>query len=275
MAAIDRFFASAHSLPALPEVALKLFDTFGREQTTLGEVADLISKDTALSMRVLRMANSARYGMRRQVGHLQDAAALLGLDALRGLALTACLADAFPRPAGFDRRRFWAQNLATAGYARVLARMLHREAGLDEMAGLLLRSGQLLMLIAEPGQVALVESMAGAPDSVFDVERRQFGCTHAEVSAELAARWHLPIALVDALYTAGHPMAAQPFSVSGAIVRLASTMADAGEDALDRCETVRLTHAPLLARLGTTVEALAAWLPDHATVVVGSAEFAA
>lgn len=120
MAAIDRFFASAHSLPALPEVALKLFDTFGREQTTLGEVADLISKDTALSMRVLRMANSARYGMRRQVGHLQDAAALLGLDALRGLALTACLADAFPRPAGFDRRRFWAQNLATAGYARVL-----------------------------------------------------------------------------------------------------------------------------------------------------------
>jgi len=130
MAAIDRFFASAHSLPALPEVALKLFDTFGREQTTLGEVADLISKDTALSMRVLRMANSARYGMRRQVGHLQDAAALLGLDALRGLALTACLADAFPRPAGFDRRRLLACALIWFAIGHALSALMPGYAAL-------------------------------------------------------------------------------------------------------------------------------------------------
>lgn len=273
MATIDRFFASANQLPALPEVALRLFDTFARPATTLGDIADLIGKDGALSARVLRLANSARYGMRRQVGHLQDAAALLGLDTLRGMALTACLVDAFPRPAGFDRQRFWAQNLATAGYARALGRLLHRESGLDEIGGLLLRSGQVLMLMAAPGQVALVESMTGAPDSIFELERQHFGCTHAEVSAELAARWHLPIDLIDALYTASNPIAAQPFSVAGAILRLASTIADAGADARDRVDVARLAHAPLLARLAISPEALAAWLPPHDSLVAAAGEF--
>lgn len=275
MATIDRFFAQTHSLPALPEVAHKLLETFRREDVSLGELCDLVAQDTALVARVLKLANSAQFGTRGQVARLADAASRIGLNALRGLALTVCLVNAFPRPPGFDRQRFWCQNLATAGCAKALAPAVDEDAGLAEVAGLLLRSGQLLMLMTDPGQVSLVESMAGAPDTIFELERRHFGCTHAEVSAELAARWRLPLALVDALYTAGNPLAAAPFSALGAVVRLASVLADAGHDGLDRIEAARLAQAPLLARLALPAERLAHLLPPHDRLVATAAELTA
>lgn len=275
MATIDRFFALSHSLPSLPEVALRLMETFKRENISLLELCELIAQDPALSARVLRMANSARFGSRGRVAHLPDAAAMIGLNALRGLALTVCLVNAFPRPPGFDRQRFWCQNLATAGHAKTLAGLIGEDSGLAEIAGLLLRSGQLLMLMAEPGQVSLIESMAGAPDSIFELERSQFDCTHAEVSAELAARWHMPLPLVDALYTAGNPLAAEPFSPMGAALRLASLLADAGHDGLDRVQAARLAHTPLLARLKLTPEMLAAHLQSHDKLVAAAAELTA
>lgn len=275
MSRIDRFFVHANSLPALPEVAHRLLETFRREDVSLVELSELIAQDTALAARVLRLANSARYGARRRVAHLPDAAALIGLNGLRGLALTACLVDTFPRPRGFDRQRFWRQNLATAGYARAIASLIDEDAAMAEVAGLLLRSGQLLMLMAEPGAVALVESVAGAPDSIFSAEREHFGCSHAEVSAELAARWHLPLELVDALFTAANPLGAEPFSPMGAILRVASVLTDAGEDNLDRIDAVRLWQAPVLAKLKLTPEVLVVRLPTHDALTAAAAEITA
>jgi HD-like signal output (HDOD) protein len=274
MSRIDRFFAQASHLPALPEVAQRLLDCFRREDVSLVELSELIARDSALAARVLRLANSARYGSRRRVAHLPDAAALIGLNGLRGLALAASLVDVFPRPRGFDRQRFWRQNLATAGNARALALLLDHDASLAEVAGLLLRSGQVLMLMAEPGQVALVESLAGPPDSVFALEREHFGCTHAEVSAELAARWHLPLELVDALYTAGNPMAAEPFSPLGGVLRLASVLADAGEDGLDRVQAAQVAQGGLMARLQLAPELLSVRLPSHDALTAVVQEFA-
>lgn len=275
MSRIDRFFAQANQLPALPEVAHRLLDCFRREDVSLVELSELIARDSALAARVLRLANSARYGTRRRVAHLPDAAAMIGLNGLRGLALAACLVDVFPRPRGFDRQRFWRQNLATAGNARSLALLLDHDAALAEVAGLLLRSGQVLMLMAEPGLVALVESLSGAPDSVFALEREHFGCTHAEVSAELAARWHLPLELVDALYTAGNPMAAEPFSALGGVLRLASVLADAGEDGLDRVQAAGVVQGGLMARLQLGPELLSVRLPSHELLVAPADEIPA
>lgn len=275
MSRIDRFFTQANHLPALPEVAHRLLDCFRREDVSLVELSELIARDSTLAARVLRLANSARYGNRRRVAHLPDAAALIGLNGLRGLALAAALVDVFPRPRGFDRQRFWRQNLATAGNARSLALLLDHDAALAEVAGLLLRSGQVLMLMTEPGQVALVESLSGPPDSVFTLEREHFGCTHAEVSAELAARWHLPLELVDALYTAGNPMAAEPFSALGGVLRLASVLADAGEDGLDRVQAAQVAQGGLLARLQLGPELLSVRLPAHELLVAPADEIPA
>jgi HD-like signal output (HDOD) protein len=259
---VNRFFDNAADLPTLPEVAQRLIATFGRDDVSLRELAALIAQDTALTARLLRLANSVRYRPRERITRLQDAAALIGLGPLRSLAMGACLARAFPAMPGFDRLRFWRQNLATAAYSRWLASTLGLDTDNAEVAGLVLRSGELLMLMADPGTAALVESLAGAPDSIFELQRRHFGCTHAELSAELATRWHFPSAIVDTLYTAGDPLSAQPFSTEGAVLRAASVMADAVNDGLEPLLALQEHQPVLVLALGLDLDALGPRLPD-------------
>ena len=227
----------------------------------------LIGQDPALSTRLLRLANSARFRPHDRITRLQDAAAIIGLGPLRSLALGACLAQAFPVLPGFDRLRFWRQNLATAAYARWLASTLGLDTDIAEVAGLVLRSGELLMLMAEPGTASLVESLVGEPDSIFALQRLHFGCTHADLSAELAVRWRFPPTLIDTLYTADDPLAARPFSAEGAVLRAASVMADAADDGIDPLLALLEFQPALVRALGLDLDALGARLPDFALVV--------
>jgi len=270
--ATQRFFRDGNTLPAMPEVAHRLLATFRRPDVGLPELAELIGRDAGLTARLLRLANSSRYSPRDRVTRLADASAVIGLVALRGLAMGACLANVFPHPMGFDRVRFWCQNLATAGLARWLAEQLGEDADTAEMAGLMLRSGELLMLQAEPGLTALVEELSGPPDSVFEVEHLNFGCTHAEVSAELAVRWRFPAEMVDALYTAGEPLRAQPFSRMGALVRCASVLADAGCDGLNPLDELGRHQPQLVAALALDLPALANQMPAWTVLTAPAAD---
>lgn len=267
----QHFFDGITHLPAMPEVAQQLLATFSRDNASMGELAELVSRDAALSARLLRLANAARYAPNRHVSRLQEAAMLIGLGALRGLAMAAVLADSFPNPSGFDRLRFWRQNLATAGYARWLATHLELDAGLAEVAGMLLRSGQVLMLLRDPGMTALVEGLTATPDSVFELERLHFGCTHADLSAELALRWRFPNRIVDALATAGDPVRACPFSPEGAALRAASVMADAAEDGFDPLEQLQACQPALVHGLGLALDEWGATLPDYARLIAPAA----
>lgn len=269
---VNRFFDNTTDLPTLPEVAQRLMATFGREDVSLRELASLIAQDPALTARLLRLANSARYRPRERITRLQDAAALIGLGPLRSLAMGACLARAFPALPGFDRLRFWRQNLATAAYARWLASTLGLDVDTAEVAGLVLRSGELLLMMTEPGTAVLVESLAGAPDSIFELQRQHFGCSHAELSAELAVRWRFPVAIIDMLYTAADPLAVQPFSTEGAVLRAASVMADAANDGLDPLLALQECQPGLVLALGLDLDALGARLPDFEMVASSAGE---
>jgi HD-like signal output (HDOD) protein len=141
-----------------------------------------------------------------------------------------------------------------------------------EVAGLVLRSGELLMMMVDPGTAVLVESLAGAPDSIFELQRLHFGCTHAEVSAELAVRWRFPAAIIDTLYTAGEPLAAVPFSAEGAVLRAASVMADAADDGFDPLQALQEFQPALVLALGLDLAALAGSLPDFALIASSAGE---
>jgi HD-like signal output (HDOD) protein len=270
--AVQHFFDGSTELPTLPEVAQRLIATFGREDVSLQELASLIAQDPALAARLLRLANSVRYRPRERITRLQDAATLIGLGPLRSMAMGACLAQAFPALPGFDRLRFWRQNLATAAYARWLASTLGLDTDTAEVAGLVLRSGELLMMMVEPGLAVLVESLAGAPDSIFELQRLHFGCTHAELSAELAVRWRFPAAIIDTLYTAADPVAAQPFSAEGGVLRAASVLADAADDGLDPLLALQECQPALVLALGLDLDALGARLPDFEMVASSAGE---
>ena len=228
-AAAERFFKQHSALPTMPEVAARLMRSFEDEHVGLAAIADLIAKDATLTAKVLRLANSDRYSPSHQISDLRDAAAALGRETLRNLALAAGMAHAFPQVEGLERTTFWRHSIATAHYARILGQMFLLDAEEAYVAGLMLRSGQLLMALAEPALVAEVEAHAAEPGSRFSLEMRRFDCTHADVTAVLAARWHFPARLVEAFEDADTPMEIRPFSLLAAVLHLAEVLADAAE----------------------------------------------
>ncbi|MDG0856638.1 HDOD domain-containing protein [Roseateles puraquae] len=231
-AAAERFFVKHNALPTMPEVASRLLKSFDDDNVGLPQIAALIEKDSTLAAKVLRLANSAHYSPSHQIATVVDAAHALGLETLRNLTLAACLSGAFPSVQGLDRATFWRHSVATATYARILSRLLGVDAGLADtayLAGLMLRTGQLLMAMDQPQLVADVEAHAAEPGSRFSLEEHRFDCTHADVTAALARHWHFPQALVDAFGHANRPLDTRPFSLIAAVLHLAEVLADAAE----------------------------------------------
>lgn len=269
MHSTDRFFSNAAALPSMPEIANRLLKSFDDENLGMQQLAELIGQDQGLSVKLLRLANSARYSPRHQISTLKDAAAGIGLSSLRDLALAACVAGAFPRIEGFDRLRFWRQCLATAGHARLLAQACDLDTDTAYMAGLVMRTGELLMLMTDPEAVAKAETLAHLPDSLLDHERAVMQCSHVQVTAELARRWKFPAEMVAALAAADDPMATRPFSKLGAVLRLASVMSDAGERNLPAVTTLLDTQAALVAHLHLDLDWLAQHLQPYDTLTSG------
>lgn len=231
-AAAERFFVKHSALPTMPEVASRLLKSFDDDNVGLGQIAALIEKDSTLTAKVLRLANSAHYSPSHQIATVIDAAHALGLETLRNLAMAACLSGAFPKVQGLDRAVFWRHSVATANYARILARLLGADGATTDtayLAGLMLRTGQLLMAMDAPQLVADVEAHAAEPGSRFSLEEHRFGCTHADVTATLAEHWHFPARMVEAFKDANAPLDIRPFSLIAAVLHLAEVLADAAE----------------------------------------------
>ena len=247
--AAERFFQNHNALPTMPEVASRLLRSFDDENVTVGAIAELIAKDSTLTARVLRLANSARYSPSHQISKLIDAANALGLETLRNLSLGACISSAFPVVEGLNRAAFWKHSVNTAGYARILSKMLQLDAEEAYLAGLMLRTGQILMALTEPALVAEVEAHAAEPGSRFSLEMHRFGCTHADVTAALAKHWHFPAQLVEAFADADTPMEIRPFSLLAAVLHLAEVLADAAEHHDDPTQALLIAVPELVEHL--------------------------
>ena len=248
-ASAERFLGGHASLPVMPEVGRKLLRSLDDDGVSLGQIAELIGKDSTLAAKVLRLANSARYSPSHTIGTLQDAAMALGLETLRNLAMAASISATFPEVKGLDRQRFWRHSVRTAGYARLLAKLLQGDADTAYLAGLMLRTGQLMMAMSEPDQVADVEAHAAEPGSRFSLEMHRFGCTHADVTAALAAHWHFPADLVEAFKDANAPLEIRPFSMLAAILHPAEVLADACDQQSDRIAALELAVPELVEHL--------------------------
>jgi HD-like signal output (HDOD) protein len=262
MGGVDKFFLTGNNLPSMPEVARQLIASFDDENVDLGTIVALTSKEQSLALKVLRLANSARYARSRTVTSLHDAAALLGMERLRNLVLAASIAGAFPRVSGFDRLRFWKHAIATGGYAQWLARILGVDADSGYLAGFMLRSGQLLIAHALPDAIGQVEAGCRSPGLRLALEKSIIGCCHAEVTAELARRWRLPGRLVDGFLHTAEPLEARPFSLLAAVLHLSAFMADAGELGLNPVEVLERGCPPLLQHLRLDVPWLQSTSPQ-------------
>lgn len=258
MSRVSHFLPFSLVLPNMPGVAIQLVRSVNDDSMSLNDLAELIGKDPALSTTVLRIANTARYSPLRSISSLREATATLGMVTLRNLALSSCMVKSFPLVEGLDRRRFWCRGIATAYYAGLVAQAALVDAEVAYLGGLLLQTGQLLMMQTDKRGVAQVESQVKAPGDRFLLEQSLLGCTHAEVTAELTRRWKFPETLTAGFEAVSKPLDSQPFSALGAVLHIAALLADAMDLASSGTDALNTTALGVVTRLHLNV----AWLED-------------
>ncbi|RQO67098.1 HDOD domain-containing protein [Aquitalea sp. FJL05] len=192
MQVADIFEKASGRLPMVPKVVQELIESFHKTDINIDEISDKVGHDQVLTARVLRLANTARFGGSRRVGSLDDAVVLLGFDNLRILVIASGITGATAGIAGFDMKSFWQRSFAMANTAKRLARLAKLDAQLGYTCGLLSNIGELVLHVAMPEQAVQIDKIvAGGADRVA-TERMLLGVDLTEVGAELARRWNFP-----------------------------------------------------------------------------------
>ncbi|GAA5171257.1 HDOD domain-containing protein [Viridibacterium curvum] len=250
MTPIERLFLSIPTLPSIPRVVQELITTLGDDDADLGALVSKVKQDQTLSARVLRLANSSHYGSRHKVGAIDDAVALIGLNALRTLVIASGVSGAFASIPGIDLKLFWRH----AGQSALIARSIGRKARLNAefayTAALMHRIGQLLINAAYPSVAKEIAAENHDLDvtELASVERTHLQLDHSEVGAELARRWYFPAAIQNALRWYGDPMHEQAGPYAG-VVHLSAQITLGLEHGEDDASIAAALPDPLLQKL--------------------------
>ncbi len=219
-------FLQTVKLPVMSEVAHLLIRTLNEPEASVQRVRDVIAKDPALTTALVRMANSALFGLSRSVSSLDHAISVVGMAQIRARALSICLTDVFPISNGLDRAEFWRSSMACAGYAQWLA----GKSGIDQqvawLTGMMLRLGELLIGQRDAGLLEQFSRQPRAPGDRWLRQRELLGFDEGQVTGEMARRWDFPDQIVAALKGCADPMSAQPFRALAALIHLAGLLAD-------------------------------------------------
>ncbi|GAB4259229.1 MAG: hypothetical protein Kow0092_07360 [Deferrisomatales bacterium] len=197
------FLDRIRELPSLPQVLVGITRVASNPQAGAEDLADVILKDQAMTLKVLRIANSARYAVCSQrVTTVSRAVILLGFDSVRALTLglgAYNLLSALER-GGRVHEGFWKSSIAVAVACQELARLVGVPVAEEAfVAGLLHDVGKLVLAQHDFRRACRVYGRAAEGPALLAREREAFGVTHVQVAEELARRWELPAVLRKAL----------------------------------------------------------------------------
>jgi HD-like signal output (HDOD) protein len=231
-------FLQSVKLPVMPEVAHALIRTLNDEDADVGRVRDVISKDPALTATLLRMANSAIFGLSRSVHTLDNAISVVGMSQIRARALSICMSNVFVLPHGINRLDFWRNSMVCAGYAQWLA----HHAGIDEheawLTGMMLRLGELSIGQHSPNLIERIEARPCKVGERWKREQEFTGFSEGQITAEIARRWDFPDEVVSALQASASPMGLDTRSPLAAVVHLSGLLADMAEVTPDAVQSL-------------------------------------
>ena len=231
-------------LPSPKGVALAIIHLTHQNDVATKDLARLVQTDPAFVGRLIKAANGANGTGRRPVASVQDALTVLGLPAVRGLALGFSLVSGYGGGTcrNFDYEAYWSGSLVCAIAMQFIA--LRTRATTSEeafSAGLLARIGELALATLFPAEYSAIlgEHRQCGDVMLADLEQREFVMDHCELSAAMMADWGLPKVFFEPVYyhenidTATFPAGSRPavLARSLALSRQIATVCLAAEEA--------------------------------------------
>jgi len=194
---VEELAKALENVQAARPIAMQVLQLADDPDADARKVAACIEQDPILVAQVLRLANSAAFGMARQVKTTQIAVAILGFSTIRSIAIL--VASGLrnlknPAPAGF-----WEHSASTAAACSVVSRQFGVSPGDGFAIGLIHDIGVPMLNTVDPVTYAAISESAVDDAVLSEREAAEFGLSHAHAAAIVLSNWSFPESLVDAI----------------------------------------------------------------------------
>jgi len=206
----DEISEAVLRLPSLPHIVIELIDALENGDVDTHTLAQKISRDQALTAKVLGLANSSFYGMQSKVGSIPHAVTVLGFNSVRSLVTAAAVVGTFSagNSKELDYAEFWKHAIATALSAKAIAKHLGANEDQAFIGGLLHNIGRLVLATYSPVRYQEVLRWRSQRDGdLIAAENHVLGIDHKVAGRAVLAHWKFPGAIVETLTAldASHP----------------------------------------------------------------------
>lgn len=215
-------------LASLPNIFFQISESIKNPRSSAAYVAEVISKDVALSAKLLKMVNTPFYGFPSEIDTLSRAVTIVGTNQLTNLALGVSVISAFDGipEKFFTLKDFWQHSVMCGIVARLIAGKLKLPG--DEkffVAGLLHDIGRLIMLRNHPkASTEVLRQAAVGRKGLVEIEEKVWGCTHADIGGYMLKHWRLP-AFLEVLVHHHHTPTEASMPREAAVIHVADFIA--------------------------------------------------
>jgi putative nucleotidyltransferase with HDIG domain len=215
---------NACDIPAVPMVAYKVLKLIENPNSTMEEIQRAITADQAMATRILKVANSAFYGVRRSIDTVSEAITIIGFNTVKHIVLAVSTREVY-KEFGLFEQKLWEHSLAVSVASGLIAgeiAFLKREEAV--VTGLLHDIGKAILNNSQPEKYSIViQTVYDKIKPYASVEKEVFGFDHSEVGYLLAEKWGFPEVLCNVIlkhhtWSSEDPLAGEPYENSLCLV---------------------------------------------------------
>ncbi len=263
-------------LPTLPAIAMQVNRMLQEADITIEHLSEAIAKDQAIVSRLLKLVNSAFFGLRSRVNTLSEAIVMLGFNSVRNVVMSVSVIEIFAeKTGGFDIKNFWNHSVATA----MTAKKLSESIGLGNpescfLGGLLHDVGKIVLYQHFKDQFQLVVDLMQQENISFKAaETKADTLDHAAIGAYLAEKWQLPKALIDTIkyhHRCGKAASDQDMLM---IVHTADILSNAFLAETKNRKYISELDPAAAGKMQTAIRAMKEWLPELSEEIASACRF--
>jgi putative nucleotidyltransferase with HDIG domain len=199
----QRLAAAVDSMPAFPKSVQKILELTRDINSTPKDLVQVIDKDPVVTVKILKVVNSAYYSLPKQITSIGNAVVYMGFNTIKNLALSIAAIGMLPKDnaAGFDSQQYLLHSLATAAIAKQLALKLDDADPMDcFIAGLLHDFGKVVFAQFMPAEFSrALQASKNNGTSLHLALQQEIGADHAVVGAMLVEKWRFAPALIETI----------------------------------------------------------------------------